>query len=533
MRALLVNAKADFSFWTLPRSNRLLGTKTLAPPLGLITVAALLPSEWKLRLVDLNIRELHEDDWDWAEIVMISGMLGQKTSLLQTVKEAKRRGKRVVVGGPYPTTVPEEVLQAGADSLVRGEGENTVALFLDALKEGRIHGVFENHEKPDLSTSPVPRFDLLSLNDYQVLQVQTSRGCPFDCEFCDIVNLYGRKPRYKSPDKVMRELEALYNLGWRGEVFIGDDNFIGSRAHAQELLGKLIEWQRSHGEPFSFTIQASVNLGDDLETMDLMTAANFGSVFIGLESVDEEALKLAHKYQNLGNSMTERVRSINKNGLTVVGSFIIGFDGERKGTDQRISKFVEETGIPVVMVNVLTPLPYTDLWRRLEREGRLLEMMDLGKDMIGDQLSFLPTRPTSEILEEVAGVWSYLYEPERFLKRTARYYAQMRPTRAALEMRNPPSDPSVPSAKAPLKKKLRMARAALLLIWELGVRPPYRRHFWRQLLEVYRQNPSRIDLFVQKCGLGLSMFAIRNMVLKLKDKRLSRDQPHPKARSIT
>jgi radical SAM superfamily enzyme YgiQ (UPF0313 family) len=532
VRVLLVNAKADFSFWTLPGSSRLLGTKTLAPPLGLITVAALLPPEWKLRVVDLNIRELVEDDWDWAEIVMISGMLGQRTSLLKTVKEAKQRGKRVVVGGPYPTTLPEEVLESGADFLVRGEGEITVPLLLDALREGKIHGVFENHEKPDLAASPIPRFDLLSLKDYQVLLVQTSRGCPFDCEFCDIVNLYGRKPRYKAPDQVMRELEVVYNLDWRGDIFVGDDNFIGNKTHARALLGKLIEWQRSRGEPFSFFTQASVNLGEDPETIDLMTAANFGSVFIGLESVDEAALKLAHKYHNLRNSMIENVRTINKNGLTVMGSFIIGMDGERKGTDQRISKFVEETGIPVVMVNVLNPPPYTDLWFRLEREGRLLKKMDLGKDMIGDQVNFVPTRPTREILEEVAGVWGHLYEPERFLKRAARYYVQMRPTRAALGVRNPASDPSVASAKVPLKKKLRIARAALLLIWELGVRPPYRRHFWRQLLEVYRKNPSRAVLYVQSCGFGLSMFAIRDMVLKLKEKRLGRDEPHRKPLSI-
>ncbi len=523
VRTLLVNAKADFSFWTLPASSRLMGTKTLAPALGLITVAALLPSEWKLRLVDLNVREFVEDDWDWAEVVMISGTLGQKTSLLRTVKEAKQRGKRVVVGGPYATVVPEEVLQAGADFLVRGEGENTVGLVVEALREGKIHGVFENHQKPDLAASPIPRFDLISLNDYQVLMVQTSRGCPFGCEFCDIASLYGRKPRYKTPDQVMRELEALYNLGWRGEIFIGDDNFIGSRTHARALLGKLIEWQRSRGEPFSFTTQTSVDLGEDLETIDLMTAANFGSVFIGLESVDEAALKLAHKYHNLRNSMTERVRSINKNGLAVIGSFIIGFDGERRGTDQRISEFVEETGIPLVMVNVLNPLPSTDLWLRLEREGRLPGNIYVGKDMIGDQVNFVPTRPTQEILEEVAEVWSYLYEPERFLKRAARYYVQMRPTRAALGMRSPASDPSVPRAKTPLKKKLQMARAALLLVWELGVRPSsYRGHFWRQLLVVYRNNPSRINLFMHSCGFGLNMFAIRDMVLKLKDKPPSR-----------
>jgi radical SAM superfamily enzyme YgiQ (UPF0313 family) len=363
-----------------------------------------------------------------------------------------------------------------------------------------------------------------------ILLVQTSRGCPFDCEFCDIASLYGRNPRYKTPDQVVAELEVLYNLGWRSEIFIGDDNFIGSRTHARAILHKLIEWQRNHGEPFSFVTQASVNLGKDLETIDLMTAANFSKVFIGLESLDEDALELARKHHNLRNSMTECVETINKNGLTVMGSFIIGFDGERKGTDERINAFVEETGIPVVMVNVLNALPDTPLWARLEREGRLLEIMHLGEDMIGDQVNFVPTRPRLEILDEVVGVWGYLYEPGRFLKRAARYYVHMRATRAALGMENPASDPSVRPAKISLRNKLRTARAFFRLVWEMGVRRPYRRHFWRQLLEVYRKNPSRTELFLSACAFGLDMFAMRDMVLKARG--LSRDERHSKARPI-
>ena len=530
MRALLVNAKADFSFWTLPDSCSLMGVKTLAPPLGLITVAALLPPEWELRLVDRNTREFTEDDWDWAEIVMISGNFGHRTNLLKAVREAKGRGKQVVAGGPYPTAVPQEVLDAGADFLVRGEGENTVPLLLEALRKGETRGVFKNEERPDLTESPIPRFDLLSQRDYLLLQVQTSRGCPFDCEFCDIANLYGRKQRYKNPDQVIRELEALYSLGWRGEVFIADDNFIGSRTRARAILHKLIEWQRSRGQPFNYVTQTSINLGKDLETIDLMTAANFAKVFIGLESVDEDALKLAHKHHNLRNSMTECVETINKNGLTVMGSFVVGFDGESKGTDRRICAFVEQTGIPIVMVNVLNALPDTALWKRLEREGRLLEIMNVGEDMIGDQVNFVPTRPTSEILNEVASIWSYLYEPERFLKRTARYYLQMRPTRAALGMKNPASDPSVRPAKRPLNLKLRTARAFFRLLWKIGIRPSSRRHFWSQLLEVYRKNPSRVELFVLGCAQGLNMLSVRDMVLKAQT--LSRDDRHSEARSI-
>jgi len=531
MRALLVNAKADFSFWSLPESCSLTGTKTLAPPLGLITVAALLPSEWQLRLVDLNVREFSPVDWDWADVVLISGMLGQRTNLLETVREAKRRGKLVAAGGPYPTAVTPEVLDAGANFVVKGEGENTVPLLIEALKGGKTHGIFQNEEKPDLTTSPVPRFDLLSLTDYELLMVQSSRGCPFDCEFCDIVNLYGRKQRHKTPGQMIAELQALYDLGWRGEVFIGDDNFVGSRSHARALLDKLIEWQTSHGEPFSFTTQASINLGKDLDTIDLMTAANFGKIFIGLESVDEDALQIAHKYQNVRNSMTECVKALNKNGLSVMGSFVIGFDGEKKGTDERINAFVEETAIPIVMVNVLNALPATGLWNRLEREGRLLETMHLGDEMIGDQVNYVPTRPKTEILEEVAGIWDYLYEPERFLKRAARYYVNMRPMRASLGKNEPASGPPVRHAKVSMTEQLRIARAFFRLIWRMGVRPPYWRHFWSQLLEVYRKNPSRWVLFIISCAMGLNMFAIRGMVLKAR--ALSREAPHVEARWIS
>jgi len=431
MRVLLVNAQAEFSFWTLPTSCRLSGAKTQAPPLGLITVAALLPDEWELRLVDLNTRTLTEDDWNWSDMVMASGMLGQRASLLAIVREAKERGKRVVVGGPYPTAVPEDVLGAGVDFVVRGEGENTVPLLLEALREGKTGGIIENQEKPDMSTSPVPRYDLLRLRDYAYLLIQTSRGCPFESEFCDVVSLLGRKPRYKSADQVIEELERLYHLGWRKAVFVADDNFIGSKKHARAILEKLIPWQKSKGDPFGFMSQASVNLGRDPEMIDLMTAANFGSVFIGIESPDEEVLRLTHKYQNIQNSAADAVAAINRNGLMVQGSFIIGFDGEKKGVDDRVCALVEATGIPLVMINLLHALPGTQLWKRLEREGRLTENMVVGEYMTGDRMNFVPNRPEREILEEFEQTWDYLYEPERYLARVSRYYLNMRPTRAA------------------------------------------------------------------------------------------------------
>ena len=249
MRALLVCPEFPLSFWSFRKAVRFRGNKTTNPPLGLLTVAALLPPAWELRLADLNTRRLTDDDWQWADLILISAMYIQREGLLALVAEAKRRGKTVVVGGPHPTSLPEAALEAGSDFVVRGEGENTIPLLLEAMKNGKT-GVIENDARPDLTTSPIPRFDLLRLDDYDTMTIQTSRGCPFDCEFCDVVNLFGRKPRYKTPAQVIAELESLYRLGARGAVFFCDDNFIGSKKQARALLQELTPWLRSRGEPF-------------------------------------------------------------------------------------------------------------------------------------------------------------------------------------------------------------------------------------------------------------------------------------------
>ena len=266
----------------------------------------------------------------------ISAMILQKGGMLSLIKESKRRGKTVVAGGPYPTSVLEPVLEAGADFVMQGEAENCMDRLLAALEREQPPVVITNSEKPVMTQSPVPRFDLLTLQDYVVMSFQTSRGCPFDCEFCDIVNLFGRVPRYKTPDQVIEEVETLYDLGWRKDLFICDDNFIGNKSHAKAILRKLIPWQESYGKPFGFWCQASVNLGKDIELIDMMTEANVHQVFVGIESPDTDVLERAHKYQNVRNSTLDMLHSLNKNGLGIVASFIIGFDGEKKGVGDRI-----------------------------------------------------------------------------------------------------------------------------------------------------------------------------------------------------
>ena len=433
MRALLVCPEFPLSFWSFRKAVRFRGNKTTNPPLGLLTVAALLPLEWELRLADLNTRRLTEDDWQWADLILISAMYIQREGLLALVREAKHRGKTVVVGGPHPTSLPEAALEAGSDFVVRGEGENTIPLLLEAMRDGKT-GVIENHERPDLTTSPIPRFDLLRLDDYDTMTIQTSRGCPFDCEFCDVVNLFGRKPRYKTPQQVIAELEFLYRLGARGAVFFCDDNFIGSKPHARALLQELTPWLKSRGEPFEFLTQASVNLGQDLEMIHLMTKANLRKVFIGIESPDDQVLETSRKYHNIKNPLVESLNNLKKNGVAVMGSFIIGLDGETKGAGERICAFIDQTDIPVAMLGVLQAAPFSSLWNRLEREGRLRG--DVGDDGgTFSALNYEPDRPEAEIMQEYVDAWDYLYEPSRYLARAYRYYLAMQPAPRSLRSR--------------------------------------------------------------------------------------------------
>ncbi len=514
MRALLVWPELPVSFWSFPKACELRGCKTSMPPLGLITVAALLPDHWELRLVDLCVRPLREEDWRWADMVMISGMYLQKAGLLAIVREAKRRGKTVVAGGPYATTMPHELLEGGCDYVVRGEAENTIQRLLDAL-EAKNPGVIENGERPEMSISPIPRFDLLNFHDYSMMAIQTSRGCPFDCEFCDVVRLLGRKVRCKSPEQVIAELDSLSKLGYRGNMFICDDNLIGSKTHARALLKQLIPWAESVGKPFSYIAQVSLNLGKDPELIDLLTEACVGDVFIGIESPDEEVLRTSHKFQNLSDPIVESVNTMKKNGIWVIGSFIIGLDGEKKGAGQRICALVEQTEMPLIMLGLLQAPPDTNLWNRLKKEGRLREDVDLGGGTYS-ALNFHPDRPEKEILEEFYDAWSELYSPERYLERVYHYYLSMRPTREALALsRGEPSPYAhVPKLKRSLRTRYLELLAILKILWWYGLRMPCRRQFWAQLIGMAKRNPSRIKKYVIACAMGYDLFDVRETVMR-------------------
>jgi radical SAM superfamily enzyme YgiQ (UPF0313 family) len=518
MRALLICPEFPLSFWSFRKAVRFRGNKTPNPPLGLLTMAALLPPEWELRLADLNTRRLTEDDWQWADLILISAMYIQREGLLALVREAKHRGKTVVVGGPHPTSLPEAALEAGSDFVVRGEGENTIPLLLEAMRDGKT-GVIENNERPDLTTSPIPRFDLLRLDDYDTMTIQTSRGCPFDCEFCDVVNLFGRKPRYKTPKQVLAELESLYRLGARGSVFFCDDNFIGSKKHARALLQELTPWLQSRGEPFNFLTQASVNLGQDLEMINLLTEANLRKVFIGIESPDDQVLETSRKYHNIKNPLVESVNNLKNNGVAVMASFIIGLDGETKGAGERICAFLDQTDIPLAMLGVLQAAPLTSLWHRLEREGRLRGDVGHGGD-VGDDggtfsaLNYEPDRPEAEIMQEYVAAWNYLYEPSRYLARAYRYYLAMPPIHRSRRVAPGPPVPGGRILRSGMTwhSQLTELRAFGKILWTLGIRSSYRRQFWTQLIGMLRQNPSWFIDYIVTCAMGEDLIHLRKVV---------------------
>ena len=489
MRVLLLYPVFPASFWSFERTIELLGRKAMLPPLGLVTVAALLPQAWEFKLVDRNVREVTEEEWAWAEMVMLSAMIVQKDDLLEQIREAKRRGKQVAIGGPYPTALPQECEEAGPDYLVLDEGEITLPMFLEALARGETRGTFRSDGvKPDVTKTPIPRFDLLEFDAYSEMSVQFSRGCPFQCEFCDIIVLYGRKPRTKEPKQMLAELQRLYDLGWRRSIFVVDDNFIGNKKNVKAFLAELKPWMVEKGYPFSFATEASVDLAQDQELMDAMVQCNFGAVFLGIETPDTDSLKLTKKSQNNRSPLEESVTNIARSGLRVMAGFIIGFDNEKSGAGQRIVDFVEKTAVPTAVFSMLQALPDTALSKRLAAEGRLVE--GLGGDINQTTLmNYVPTRPVEEIAREyVDGFWA-LYDPKVFLERVFRHFMLLK-------------EANYPKKAKGITRKADRAniRALGIICWRQGVVRTTRVQFWSQLYQMFRRNRGGLGSYLATCA---------------------------------
>ncbi|PIG92075.1 B12-binding domain-containing radical SAM protein [Gloeocapsopsis sp. IPPAS B-1203] len=496
MRVLLVYPRFPKTFWSYEKILELVNRKVLLPPLGLVTVAAILPQEWEFKLVDRNIRPVTEAEWQWADVVILSAMIVQKDDLLDQIREAKQRGKRVAVGGPYPTSVPQEAEKAGADYLILDEGEITLPMFVEAIAQGKTSGTFRsNDEKPDVTTTPIPRYDLLEFDEYDSMSIQFSRGCPFQCEFCDIIVLYGRKPRTKSPKQLLAELEYLYSLGWRRGVFMVDDNFIGNKRNVKLLLQELKVWQAEHQYPFRFNTEASVDLAQDQELMDLMVECNFDAVFLGIETPDEDSLQLTKKFQNTRSSLIESVQNITRAGLRPIAGFIIGFDGEKAGAGDRIVRFAEKTAIPTTTFAMLQALPNTALWHRLDKEGRLR-----GKDGNINQttlMNFIPTRSLEQITREYIESFWQLYDPVKYLDRTYRCFLIL----------------GAPKCKAPAKMPSWVdIRALLIVCWRQGIKRNTRWKFWHHLFSIIKNNPEVWDHYLAVCAHNEHFLEYRQIV---------------------
>jgi radical SAM superfamily enzyme YgiQ (UPF0313 family) len=491
MKALLLWPIIPNSFWSYQETLDLAGLKSTNPPLGLITIAAMLPPDWEIRLFDRNVAPETDADWEWCDLAIISAMIVQKADFRSLIQKGVNLGKRVAVGGPFPTSIPAFALESGAHYLILDEGECTIPLFLDAVARGETEGLFRSTEKPDITHTPTPRFDLLNLDAYLAITVQFSRGCPFQCEFCDIINLYGRKPRTKTPDQFLAELEVLYQMGWHRYIFIVDDNFIGNKHNAKLLLRALIPWMEAHNYPFIFLTEASVNLAEDDELIELMVKAGMTIVFMGIETPDTDSLLGINKVQNTRKSLVAACEKVTRMGLQIMSGFIMGFDNERAGAGKRIQEFIEAANIPIGQFSLLQALQNTALWTRLEREGRLTD--GLGTFHQGEIMNFIPTRSVFEITEEYIDAFWQMYEPMPYLKRAFRCFRMMNGWRSKHQR---------PITQHEL-------RLYWWICWRQGVMRNTRFVFWWQLLVLAVSKPSLLYDYFTVLSVGEHFFKFR------------------------
>ena len=493
-RALLVYPRfSGTSFWNYRRTCEAMGAKYPAAPLGLITVAALLPADWELRLVNCATEELVEADLAWADVVLTGGMLPQRRHALEVMARARAHGKPVVVGGPDATCAPE--VYRAADFRVLGEAEEVLSEFVQAFRDGAAGGLFVARGFPDLTRSPVPRFDLLRLDQYLHVGVQYSRGCPFACEFCNVIELNGRSPRTKTDEQLLRELDALRALGYRGHVDLVDDNLIGNRKAVKPFLGALARWLDANGRPFEFTTEASLDLADDPELLELLRRANFFAVFVGIETPDRAALLEANKRQNVRRDIAESVRRIHAAGIFVNAGFILGFDAEGTAVADAMVDLIEAAGIPVCMVGLLFALPGTKLADRLAREGRLDAIPEYtadDADQCTSGLNFASRRPRRDVLRDYRDVLARIYAPAAFFGRARRVGREL--------------DRSAHGVRAPLRNVARDLKAFGTMLWRMGVRDRrVRGEWWRSVVDCALHNPAALKIVLSFAALYLHL----------------------------
>jgi len=424
MKTLLIYPKYPDTFWSLKYALKFISKKASHPPLGLLTVAAMLPKEWEKKLIDMNVNALRDKDLAWADLVFISGMSIQKGSAKEVLGRCKRIGVKTVAGGPLFTTSYEEFEEV--DHFVLNEAEITLPPFLEDLQSGCAKHIYTSNEFPSIQKTPIPLWELINMKAYATMSMQYSRGCPFNCEFCNVTVLYGHKVRTKSKAQILAELDRLYSRGWRGDVFVVDDNFIGNKRKLKtEILPAMVEWMEGKKYPFSFNTEASINLSDDDELMQLMVKAGFASVFVGIETPNEESLTECNKVQNKNRDLVACVRKIQRSALYVTGGFIVGFDNDPPSIFERMSTFIQESGIVAAMVGLLNAPRGTHLYQRLKHEGRLLQ--EVSGDNTDFSINFIPKMDYATLIKGYERVISRLYSPAPYYKRVKEFLKEYRP----------------------------------------------------------------------------------------------------------
>ncbi|MDD4878037.1 MAG: B12-binding domain-containing radical SAM protein [Candidatus Nanoarchaeia archaeon] len=488
MKILFIYPKYPETFWSFRHALKFVAKKSAFPPLGALTVAAMLPGEWEKRLVDENVSKLKDKDIEWADMVFISAMLAQGERAKEIIQRCKEKAKIVVAGGPAFTSQPEKF--ENVDHFVLNEAETTLPMFLEDFENGKLKHIYTSEERPDISKTPLPLWEILNFKKYSSMAIQYSRGCPFNCEFCDIIILNGRIPRTKTAEQMVGEFQHLYDAGWRGSIFVVDDNFIGNKANVKQMLPELIQWQQAHKYPFMLLTEASVNLAEDEELMQMMSRANFHKVFLGIETPDSESLKECGKVQNTNKNLAESVRLIHNHGMQVMGGFIVGFDNDNELIFDRQIGFIQKAGVVTAMIGTLTALPHTQLWNRLKTEGRLKG--DSTGENTEASVNFEPKMGRKKLAEGYKNLVLKAYSYKNYYKRVNTFIKDYKPT-----------------AVSRLKKQ--DIRAFLMSIWRIGIFSKASPRYWKLLIKTSITKRKAVPVAVELaiCGLHFRKFAKR------------------------
>ncbi len=492
MKILLISPECENTFWNLSKLLRVLGKRSAYPPLGLLTVAAMLPAEWDKKVIDMNCQALKDEHIKWADYILMSSIIGQKQSTIKLVNMFHKAGKTVIAGGSLFTTGWEEF--SNIDTIVLGESEDIIPVLVKDMENKTLKKLYTMEEFPSISKAPIPAWNLTNLSYYNSMCVQLSRGCPFNCEFCDVVQLNGRTPRLKSIGQIIAELDYIYTLGWRGGLFFVDDNFIGNKSVIKkEFLPAIIKWQKDKKYPFILSTQLSINLSDDLELMELMSEAGFSTVFIGIETPDPDGLEECGKLQNKNRNMLESVKKMQNMGFEVNAGFILGFDSDKDTVFQDQIDFIQKSGIIAAMVGLLNVSPKSRLHDRLKKTGRLIDNNNITGKNTSElfELNFIPKMNPGTLINGYGNVLKTIYSPKFYFARIKTFLREYKPRKVA-----------------PPKIRFYHFRGLFSSLWFFGIKEKGRHYYWSLIFWSIFKRPGLLPYAI---GLPLGLLHFKSL----------------------